>query len=40
MELKSGDLFFYKKFLQKVKKKQTCLATKNGEDKTRKRNKC
>ena len=34
MELKSGDLF------AESKKKQTCLATKNGEDKTRKRNKC
>ena len=40
-ELKSCDLFFYKKFLWKVKKKiREVIREKNGEDERAKRNKC
>ena len=39
MELKSGDLFFYK-FLWKVKKSEKGLEKKNGEDESAKSSKC
>ena len=40
MELQSGNLFFYKKFLWKVKNQRVYLRTKNGEDESATRNKC
>ena len=45
MEIKSGDLFFYKKSLLKVKKSENWLEKKkwrydDGEDKSAKRCKC
>ena len=39
MELKSGDQFFYKKFLWEVKKSVRELQKKNGKDKSAKRSK-